>query len=321
MTEIEPLPPNDPSAPLPGPDIEARDRARRALLSLIIVLVVAKLAYRFLVSHRLEQTSALFIGLPTLLAVGLAFTPGARSATGTILRGISIALCLSGILLGEGFICIVMAAPLFLLVGALIGAVIDSHRRSEKGPTRFYSFLLVPFLIVSAEGVRPSLSFDREERVTAERIVAGTPAQVRTQLEKQASFGRELPPFLRLKFPRPLETTGEGLRPGSERSILFGGGEGKPGVVTARLEEAAPGRAMWRIVSDRSHIAHWLDWKTSAVEWSAAGVDRTRVRWTIQYERRLDPAWYFGPWERYAVRLAAGYMIDSLATPDRRPSP
>jgi hypothetical protein len=39
------------------------------------------------------------------------------------------------------------------------------------------------------------------------------------------------------------------------------------------------------------------------------------VRWTIRYRRDLDPAWYFGPWERYAVRLAGNYLIDNVATP------
>jgi hypothetical protein len=41
----------------------------------------------------------------------------------------------------------------------------------------------------------------------------------------------------------------------------------------------------------------------------------TRVTWTLRYRRGLDPAWYFGPWERYAVRLAAAYLIESVATP------
>ena len=41
----------------------------------------------------------------------------------------------------------------------------------------------------------------------------------------------------------------------------------------------------------------------------------TAVVWTLHYTRGLDPEWYFGPLERYAVRLAAGYLIDNLATP------
>ena len=39
------------------------------------------------------------------------------------------------------------------------------------------------------------------------------------------------------------------------------------------------------------------------------------MRWTLRYKRLLDPAWYFGPWERYAVKLTADYLIQTVATP------
>ena len=29
----------------------------------------------------------------------------------------------------------------------------------------------------------------------------------------------------------------------------------------------------------------------------------TQVTWSIRYRRDLDPAWYFGPMERFAVGL------------------
>jgi hypothetical protein len=72
-------------------------------------------------------------------------------------------------------------------------------------------------------------------------------------------------------------------------------------------------------VSDTSKIAHWLDWRQAEVRWTAVRPNRTRVRWTVRYTRRLDPAWYFGPWERYAVRLAAGYLVENVATPGGAP--
>jgi hypothetical protein len=39
------------------------------------------------------------------------------------------------------------------------------------------------------------------------------------------------------------------------------------------------------------------------------------VNWNLHFERRLDPAWYFRPWERYATHLAAEYLIRANATP------
>jgi hypothetical protein len=62
-------------------------------------------------------------------------------------------------------------------------------------------------------------------------------------------------------------------------------------------------------------MTHFLSWRSARVEWEAIDAQTTRVTWTLQYRRDLDPAWYFGPMEHYATQLAAGYLIDTVATP------
>ena len=91
--------------------------------------------------------------------------------------------------------------------------------------------------------------------------------------------------------------------------------EPRTGDLVLELAESTPGRVRWRAVSDTSHMTHFLTWREVVVEWKTVDRARTEVTWTLRYDRGLDPAWYFGPWERYAVRLAAGYLIDSVATP------
>ncbi|HEV3042201.1 MAG TPA: hypothetical protein VHA33_30860 [Candidatus Angelobacter sp.] len=90
-------------------------------LWLVSGIAVAGIAYRLVLGMRLEQTALLFIGIPSILAILVAATPRAKSVTGAIMKAITIALLLSGPFLGEGFICIIMAAPLFYLVGAIVG--------------------------------------------------------------------------------------------------------------------------------------------------------------------------------------------------------
>ena len=57
------------------------------------------------------------------------------------------------------------------------------------------------------------------------------------------------------------------------------------------------------------------------VSWCPIDARHTEVVWSLHYRRDLDPAWYFGPWERYGVGLAADYLIQNLATPAPRPQP
>jgi len=279
---------------------------------LILAVTAGSIAYRLLVIGRLEQTSLLFIGIPGLLAIVLAMTPKAKTAKGAVIRGTMIALLLSGPLLGEGFICILTATPIFLVVGLVIAAIAD-HMKSRKPTTLFC--IAVILLPVSMEGTSATLSFDRSEIVRVSRIVRGAPAQVAEALAHAPRIDTPLPAYLRAGFPRPTIAAGGGLAIGARRSIHFAGGEGHPGDLTLRVDETRDGHVRFTVVSDTSKVAHWLDWKSSDVDWSAVDADHTRVTWTIRFDRRLDPAWYFRPWERYAVHLAADYLIAANATP------
>jgi hypothetical protein len=211
-----------------------------------------------------------------------------------------------------------MAAPLFYLVGFIIGQTIDmvERQREQKRNTRLYGLILLPFVPLSIEGVSSSLSFSRAETIAVERVIPVAPADVERQLWSTPDFEEPLPLFLRLRFPRPLAAWGEGLEPGAFRALRFSTPKESPGILVVRVSDRSPGFVRFRAESDTTMIAHWLDWRSVDVRWEPASLGATRVRCTVHYERRLDPAWYFGPWERYAVRLAAGYLIDAAATPD-----
>jgi hypothetical protein len=288
-------------------------RDQWSVVGIILALTAVGVFYRIFALNGLAQSSALFIGLPAILAIILTLTPQATSATGVIMKSTTVALLMSGPILGEGFICIIMAAPLFYLVGAVIGLMTDHRRRKEKSPT-VPIVILFPILLASLEGTTPSLSFPRQEEITVTRIVNGSPADVERVLAQQPVFDKTLPLFIR-KFPRPVWTSGDGLTVGSVRTIHFVGGEGKPGDLTMRVTKREPSSVTFTAESDTSHIVHWLTWRASHVTWRAAGTGRTEVTWRLVYDRGLDPTWYFGPWERYATRLATEYLVDTLATP------
>ena len=287
----------------------AERAARLTVMAIVVTLVVVSIAYRVLVMKHLEHTSLVFIGLPALAAVTLLHTRP-RTAIGTVNKVIAILLCLSGILFGEGLICILMAAPIFFLVGTAIGLVINKLTgRNWRG---MVSLVVVP---LSLEGVVPSLAFDREERVTVSRIVDATPDQVRLALASTPRFDRELPRFFRLGFPTPMHVTGEGLRVGDDRRVMFAHGQHHTGALVMRVTRTDSASALFTMASDSSYITHWLSWEEADVRWTPVGAGHTRVTWTLRYRRRLDPAWYFAPLERYGAGLAAGYLIETLATP------
>ena len=302
--------------PQPNPD-NTEGHASKKLGAIIITLFVVAGAYRVLVLNRAQHTSLVFIGLPALAAFALMYTRP-RTAIGTINKVIAVLLCLSGIVFGEGLVCILFAAPIFFLVGSVVGYIVNRVNGVEpddpsSGKWRGAMALVV--VPLSAEGVVPAWSFNREERVTATRIVAAEPNAVRSALARRAQFDRELPRFFKLGFPVPMHTDGAGLRLGDERIVMFAHGQHHNGALTLHVTAVDSTSAVFTVASDSSYITHWLSWEDAAVRWEPIGPGQTRVTWTLRYRRRLDPAWYFAPIERYGVGLAAGYLIETLATP------
>jgi len=298
--------------PAAAPAAESARSARWTLVGAILALALASIFYRVLSFGELEQTAALFIGMPTLLAAIVALLPPARSYTGTLLKVMTLLLLLSGVLLAEGFICIIMAAPLFYLVAVTAGVALDvlePKRRSAR------VLVLAPLMMLSVEGVTEDLSAPRAEAVTVSRTVAASPAEVSAALAARPSFPDQLPFYLRLGFPRPVRAIGAGLDSGDRRVIHFAGGEGQPGDLLLEVWSSSPGRVVFGAVSDTSHVAHWLRWRSAEVTWSEVAPGQTAVTWTFRYDRELDPMVWFAPTERYAVRLTAEYLLDCLLPP------
>jgi hypothetical protein len=120
----------------PGPEPSAgepsRTPARIAVAAIIGAVALAAVAYRLLVLHHLGQTAALFVGLPTLLAIVVVFCVSPRSATGVACKAVTVGLLVSLLFLGEGLLCIVMAAPLFYVLAILVGTWLELANRNRR---------------------------------------------------------------------------------------------------------------------------------------------------------------------------------------------
>ena len=310
---------------------------RWALITITLALAVGAIAYHLLHGSSLHQSVVFFIGVPAVLAVILSLTPKAKSATGVIVKGITLALLLSGIVFAEGFVCILMAAPLFYLVGIVIGYPIDRVRRKRQSEGKAYSIVGVGLLLLSVEGVVPGTSFPKHEAIRVVRTVNASVGEVRHALASTPDFDKPLPFYLKLGFPRPVGATGEGLEVGDRRTIFFGdespmepmgqsrhhspASEPRDGGGSLELEvtRSTAHSLVFRPTADTTAFTHWIGWGRSIVSWKAIDGDTTEVSWSFHYERRLSPSWYFAPWQRYAATKAVGYLIDTVATP-RGPS-
>ena len=282
---------------------------------LITALVVGALFYRIIIHMGFGSTSLMFIGLPAVLAILLLLAPTPKSATGSILRGIALALLVVAPLMGEGYLCILFTAPLFLGVGLLFGLFADRSRAKKNITMSCVALVLLP---MSLEGVVPWLTQNRALSVEATATVNASQGEVVTALAKSPDITANLPFFLRIGFPRPLEARGKGLSVGELRTIHFAGAEGDPpGDLVMRVAVADPGYIRFDSVSDSSKLRQWIRWRSSEVIYRPIDATHTAVSWRISFDRQLDPSWYFAAWEKFAVQQAADYLIAANATPRR----
>ncbi len=298
-------------------------RARLGLAAIIAAVAIGSIAYRMIVLGGVQQTAALFVGIPALLAVAVVIGVTPRSATGVACKAVTVGLLVSLLLLGEGMLCVAMSAPLFYLVAIVVAKALEVvQARRQRETTLFSCLVLLAFLPMSLEGVFPFTTVKRDETVIRTKVVHASAENVAHALVRTPRFDREVPLYLRAGFPHPILTEIDETSQGTRWRIRFRGGEMRINGMEPRvgdlilvLDEARPGHVRWRAVSDSSHMTHFLQWSEIIAEWSPIDGESSLVTWTIRYERLLDPAWYFGPMERYAVRLAADYLIDSVATP------
>ena len=316
-----------PNDELAGPAASTRRRltaGQKRLIIVIVALAAASTAFHLLATTGYRHTAGVFIGIPTLLALIVATSGRPTTGTGVVMRVVTLSLLLSSIVFAEGMVCILLAAPIFYLVAFLVSEAVFVIRDGlRKRKHRAFFLFTLAILPTGFEGTIPGVEWNREESVTVSRVVPGTPADVRAALAARPGFAPALPPLLRLGFPVPVATAGSGLALGEERTIVFAhkhGGHVERGTLSFRIAECDSQFIRFAPVSDDSYVTHWLSWRSSEVEWRAVSPTATRVEWTLRYRRRLDPAWYFKPLERYGVGVAARYLIDALATPGAPPS-
>ena len=284
-------------------ELHSDPTARRTLVATLVAVTAASIAFRLLIATHLNHTALVFIGIPALLALVLVGVEP-KTSSGSVNKAIAIALCMSGIVFGEAFICILLASPIFFCIGALAASVTRSR-------SRYLGLVLVP---LSLEGVAPALDLSREETVAVRTTVAASPNAVRNALAAPMRFDAKLPLLFRLGFPTPGATAGEGLAIGDRRSIEFLHGH-HPGTLVLEVTASSSDTVVFTPVADDSYITHWLGWQSATVRLQQQPNGTTLVTWTLRYRRRLDPAWYFKPLERYGVRLAARYLAETLTTP------
>jgi len=199
----------------------------------------------------------------------------------------------------------------------------DHYRnKKEKGENASkleVAVVSVVLSLASLEGTHEAFTFDRYNEVSYTKIIESPIEEVRDKLSETPKFEKPRPFFSRL-FPLPKKVEGAGLKVGDERKLHFVYNKwfyfnAHEGDTIFKVVESTPNKITFSIPHDDSYLSNYLTWKSSEVELEELGGNKTKVTWKLAYERKIDPAWYFGNLQKYTASLTAQTLIDNVADP------
>ncbi len=278
----------------------------KRLPALLIVAATAVLAPLLLAKAGRLDTAALFVGAPLAIAVVIALLPPAKSLHGLTFRVVTFALMITSAFLHEGAACVLMASPLVYGVAHFVAEIVRQSRVRQAGRRYQAALAIFPLLVAGLEGT--AYRVDPVQQVSVERVVAMTTAEVETQLAQGPDFAAERPFLLRFTgYPTPTAATGGGLAVGTRWTFTLAGDPIVTEVVAHEQQRIA-----FTVVSDQSKTTRWLHWQRGTVELNPQPDGTTAVKLIVEFTRRLDPSWYFGPIESAMVSAGLTHFADSL---------
>ena len=301
---------------------------KKKILLIAVSIAVLSIIVRLLIEYRFDKSALLYVGIPFLVSLILIKI---RNPTEQIswkrryanrLIDAFIIMLGSSVVLFEGFLCVVMFMPIYLVIILIMFLIEASNEHLKKRDRSTFGIHILPFLIVisSFEGISADLSHDRNEVVTVSRVVQMSVADIKHNLIKPIDLNKQRPWFLEL-FPMPYAIKAESLQPGDVHEINFryyrwfvsNVHEGKMLLEISEVDET---RVKTTFLDDTSYIGHYMQLTGTEILLDKIDDNKTKITLTINFKRTLDPYWYFAPLERYGVSKAADFLIAEIIARD-----
>ena len=291
---------------------------------LIFLIGVGTLGVRILLDSRFANSALLYVATPFIISFllfqfgpKLPRTSRSRRYLAHV-RDATIIMLGTSAFLFEGFICVLFFMPIYLLgisIGFLFGAF------AEKDTPDFRNRTLVSIIplivgVMALEGTAPSTSFERRNVVTRTVIMDADVATLQANMALPVELPERRQWFLSI-FPLPVDVSAGTMEAGSVHALHFIYRRWfftniQEGDFHLRIDSVSDAEIVTSVVEDDSYFSKYLKIRGTRILFDEMADGRTQVSLSIEYERLLDPAWYFAPLQQYAIGLSGDYFIDSV---------
>lgn len=291
------------------------------ILLIVALIAVGSIAVRILIKYNFDNSALLYIGIPFAISMALiAFTystpnPSWKQRYWNIIRNSLIIMLASSVVLFEGFLCVVMYMPIHFFVLALAFIIQYFLERAKKSKGNHLAVHILPVILVIAafEGTHSNISFERYNEVSATKIVQLNVNQIKDNLAKPINIDHDRSWFLEL-FPMPYQINAGSLQAGDIHEIYFRYHRWfftntHKGRMLLKIDKVSNNKIQTKFIEDTSYISTYLKLHGTQILLEPIDEKSTKITLTVKFDRKLDPAWYFGPLERYGVKKMADHLI------------
>jgi len=294
---------------------------------LLFLMGVGSLFTRTFLDSRFGTTALFYVAIPFVLSFILFHfrrtqDPDKDPTFGSHMLTATVVMLGSSAILFEGFICVLFFYPIYVIFVALGFAVAAYNERSKDNPNNNLKVSFIPLIVVlmSLEGIAPSTSFERQNTVTRSYFIEADVATIQANLAAPINLPKKRHWFLSI-FPIPVETRAGSLEIGDVHEMDFVYKRWfftntKKGQLALRLDSVSDEKITTSITKNTSYLASYLSIKGTEVEFEPIENNLTRIDLTMHYERLLDPAWYFGALQKYAVSNMCDYFVKNVYAKD-----
>ena len=306
--------------------IKQRSSPRRIrFFSYTLLVGVAIVLFQILQFGGLHKTAMFYMLMPFSLGLLhiLTLPPRKPESPATRFRdfifwSLALILCTS-VILREGFICVLYMLPIYLMMMFLAYWVVFILQKSaNRGERTFAHVIPALVMMLSFEGTTESLSFERDNSVVFTTVVNSDVNTIRSSFDDSFDLNLERHWMLEV-FPMPHSIDQGPLKLNQIRRVetryhrwfVTNTHEGAFEMKISQLDDQ---QLTMNTVGDSTYFSSYLNLRALDISLQPAGPNHTQIRLQIDYERRMDPAWYFGPLQSYAVTKMAELMIRELAS-------
>lgn len=300
----------------------------KPFLHIVLLIGVASILIRALLNYDFGHSALLYVGIPYLIALSLlAFTSPENTEENwknsylNLLRGGFIVFFASSIVLFEGFLCVVMFIPIYLIILTLAFVIELIVRKYKKQNNNNMKVMLLPALALftALEGTTKDLSFSRDQVVSQSVTTTQSASDIKANLISPITVSSDTNWLLQI-FPMPYRIEAETLAEGDVHSIYYRYKRWfftntHEGVAKLKLSAIKDNGITTEFIEDSSYISNYLKIQGTEIKIEPMG-QTNKITLTIRYERKLDPAWYFEPIQRYAMSNMAKILLRQVIVKD-----